>query len=228
MNTVFKKPPGRPRDETLQARRQEEILAEATKVFAEHGYPNTDVQRIADRLNVGKGTVYRYFPSKRKLFLAAVDRGVRRLHERVESDVAGIADPLERIVQAIHSYLAFFDENKELVELFIQERAEFKDRKQPAYFAQHEATKGPWQDLFRDLVAAGRVRDIPIDRADVTGDLMYGTIFANHFARRRTSPREQAENILDIVFHGILTDKERKRRSSERVRVSATREPDQA
>jgi AcrR family transcriptional regulator len=226
MTALSKRPPGRPKDEALQSRRQEEILAAATRVFAEHGYPSTDVQVIADRLGVGKGTVYRYFPSKRDLFLAAVDRGVRRLHERVEADTAAVADPIDRIVQAIHSYLAFFAENKELVELFIQERAEFKDRKQPAYFEQRDATCGPWDDLTRKLMAEGRVRDLPLDELrDVTSDLLYGTIFANHFARRDTPPRAQAEQVIDLIFHGILTDKERKRRG-ERARAHPPRESD--
>ena len=64
-------------------RRQEEILDVAARVFAERGFPGTDVQEIADELEVGKGTIYRYFPTKRKLFLAAVDRAMRRLREEV-------------------------------------------------------------------------------------------------------------------------------------------------
>ena len=227
MTALSKRPPGRPKDEALQSRRQEEILAAATHAFAECGYPSTDVQVIADRLGVGKGTVYRYFPSKQELFLAAVDRGLRRLNERIEADTAGVADPIDRIAQAIHSYLAFFAENRELVELFIQERAEFKDRKQPAYFEQREATCGPWDDLIRQLMAEGRLRDIPVEELrDVTSDLLYGTIFANYFARRDTPPRAQADQVIDLVFHGILTDKERKRRG-ERGRGSAAKEPNQ-
>jgi AcrR family transcriptional regulator len=216
MTTLSKRPPGRPKDEALQSRRQEEILAAATRVFAEHGYPGTDVQVIADRLSVGKGTIYRYFPSKSALFLAAVDRGVRRLHERIEADTTDVADPIDpidRIAQAVHSYLAFFAENRELVELFIQERAEFKDRKQPVYFEQRDASCGPWDELMRGLMAAGRVRDVSVNELrDVVSDLLYGTIFANHFARRSTPPHAQAGQILDLMFHGILTDKERKRR----------------
>ena len=39
----------------------------AALVFAQHGYGNTDVQFVADALHMGKGTVYRYFPSKEAL-----------------------------------------------------------------------------------------------------------------------------------------------------------------
>ena len=42
---------------------------------------------------------------------------------------SGIDDPLERTVQGIRSFLAFFAEHPQFVELLIQERALFKDRK---------------------------------------------------------------------------------------------------
>ncbi|MFL5342935.1 MAG: TetR/AcrR family transcriptional regulator [Gemmataceae bacterium] len=202
---------GRPRDEALQARRQEEILDAAAALFARNGYPNTDVQQVADALGVGKGTVYRYFPSKEELFLAAVDRGIRQMEDYVHGSVEGVADHVELIVQAIRAYLVFFDENPQLLELFVQERAEFRGRKKPAYFAQREAGCGASNDFLRSLIAAGRLRDIPVERIrDVSGDLLFGTVFANTLAGRRPDPDEQARQITDILFHGILTDKERK------------------
>jgi AcrR family transcriptional regulator len=210
---------GRPRDETLQARREEEILDAATRLFARHGFSQTDLDSVALALGVGKGTLYRYFPSKRELFLAAVDRGMRRLMDAVNASAARAADPLDRIVEAIRTYLAFFDRHPELVELFIQERAQFKGRAQPTYFAHQEANAGPWQAMYDRLVAEGRVRALPTapDR-DVVGDLLYGTILANYFAHRPASHEDQAQSIVDVVFYGILTDAERRRRPAPRVR----------
>jgi AcrR family transcriptional regulator len=207
--------PGRPRDEALQSRRREEILDAAAPLFAERGFASTDVQVLADLLQVGKGTIYRYFPSKADLFLATVERGVRGLHQAIEARVADVADPLEQIVVAIHAYLEFFDAHPALVELFIQERAQFKDRKTPTYFAVHAAHVGPWREMYQRLVQEGRVRDLPqTEDQEVVHDLLYGTILANYFTGRRSSHAEQAQNIVDIVFQGILTDSERKRRKS--------------
>ena len=202
---------GRPRDEALQARRQVEILDAAAALFARNGYPNTDVQQVADALRVGKGTVYRYFPSKEELFLAAVDRGVRQMESRIIADVTGIADPIAILEEAVRSYLRFFDENPQLLELFVQERAEFRTRKKLAYFAQREAGCGPWYDFLRGLIAQGRVRPQPVEAlGEVIGDLLFGTVFANTLAGRRLDPNQQAREIVDILFHGILTDRERK------------------
>ncbi len=75
---THKKPPS-PASEALWATRKEEILTQAATLFARHGYSETDTQLLAETIGVGKGTVYRYFPSKRELFLAATDRVMRMM-----------------------------------------------------------------------------------------------------------------------------------------------------
>lgn len=206
------RPRGRPRDASLAARRREEILVVATRLFAERGFASTDLQVAADALGVGKGTVYRYFPTKRELFLAAVDRAMRLLKDTLDAATANIDEPLLRMQTAVRTYLGFFDAHPEYVELLIQERAEFKDRKKPTYFVHREANVGPWQALFRSLIAAGVVRDVPVERiTDVLGDLVYGTMFTNFFAGRRRDLRAQADDLLDIVLVGLLTPAGRRR-----------------
>jgi hypothetical protein len=115
--------------------------------------------------------------------------------------------------RGIETYLEFFAEQPELAELLIQERAQFRDRRKPTYFEYREANRGRWLETFHSLIAQGKVRDVPIERVlDVIGDLLYGTMFANYFAGRRRSPREQAQDIMDLTLNGILSDAERKGR----------------
>jgi AcrR family transcriptional regulator len=207
------KKPGRPVDPGLGVRRREEILEAAAVLFARHGYSQTDTQILADKLQVGKGTLYRYFRSKQELFLAAVDRVMHQLRERIDAGIEAIEDPLDRIAKAVHLYLEFFAEHPEFVELLVQERAQFKDRKKPTYFQHREANVGRWWAVYRSLIADGRVRNVPVERiTEVFGNLSYGTVLANYFAGQRRPPADQARDILDIVFHGILTDAERRRR----------------
>jgi len=217
MKTAPHRGPGRPVNHEIRTRRQEEILDAAAKLFAGRGYSEANVQELADILQVGKGTVYRYFPTKQELFLAAVDRLMQRLTEAIDASTEGIEDPLGQMVELFRTYLAFFAEHPECTELLIQERAQFKDRKKPTYFAYREANMQRRQEHVRSLIAAGRLRDIPIDRiGDVIGDLLYGTMFTNYFTGRHRSPEEQADDLLDIALFGILSDSERKRRGTKR------------
>jgi AcrR family transcriptional regulator len=199
--------------ESLWASRCEQILETAAQLFAKHGYAGTDTQLLAEKLGVGKGTIYRYFPSKEELFLAAADRVMRQMKKQVDACIKDIADPLDQIEEAIRAYLAFFAEHPDFVELLMQERAQFKDRKQPTYFQHRQANVEPWRAMYRSLIAQGRVREMPVERIlDVLSDLCYGTMFTNYFTGQRKPSAVQAQDILDVVFHGILSDAERKRR----------------
>ncbi|MBI4717097.1 MAG: TetR/AcrR family transcriptional regulator [Planctomycetes bacterium] len=206
---------GRPRDPSLAARRRHEILDAAAKLFAQRGFAATDLQVVADELSVGKGTLYRYFPSKGRLFLAAVDRGMRRLRECVDAACETVGDPLEQIVAAMGAYLGFFDAHPEFAELLIQERAVFRDRKKPTYFEHREANIGRWRSLFAGLIAEGRIRDVPPEQiTNVLSNAGYGTMFTNFFTGRRRPLQAQAREIVDVVLHGILTPAERVRRGA--------------
>tara|TARA_R110002072_G_scaffold289831_2_gene457108 strand:+ start:47003 stop:47653 length:651 start_codon:yes stop_codon:yes gene_type:complete len=203
------RPVGRPPDAELQERRSAEILDAATAVFSENGFAAADVQEIANKTGVGKGTVYRYFPSKEELFLAAVDHGMRRLKSAVDAAIAGVEQPLERIAEGVRAYLAFFDEHPEIVELLIHERAHFRDRKKPTYFVHRDANMAPWQALFRELIQDGVVRDIPVERiTEFVSDVVYGTMFTNYFSGRKATLSSQSDTILDMVFHGLLVGRE--------------------
>jgi AcrR family transcriptional regulator len=214
IHSKVKKGPGRPKDEALQERRRVEILDAAAAVFAREGYRNTDLQQVADALKLAKGTLYRYFKTKENLFLSTVDRGVERLHEYLQASIRHVEDPLERIAGGIRAALAYLEAHPGLVELMIQERAEFRDRAKPDYFVmRREARKAPWEQLIRELIASGRVRDVPPRRVtEVMGTLVHGTMMTNHLCGRHKSHEEQATDVLDVLFNGILTDAERRRR----------------
>jgi AcrR family transcriptional regulator len=57
------------------AERREELIAAAVHEFARGGLHGTPVERIARRVGVAQPYVFSLFPSKRELFLAAVERG---------------------------------------------------------------------------------------------------------------------------------------------------------
>lgn len=208
------RPRGRPRDPALAARRRAAILDAASGVFALRGYRDTNLQNVADALGVAKGTLYLYYASKEELFLAAVDQGMVRLREHVRGTYKDVADPLDRLAVAIRAYLEFFKAHPDLAELLIQERAEFRDRKAPTYHEHRRTNEAVWRDVFAGLIAAGRVRDVPVERIlDVIGDMVYGTMFTNHFTGRHKPLAQQAEDIVDVLFFGLLTPAERRRRA---------------
>lgn len=126
--------PGRPRDESLTQRRRGEILDRAARIFADTGFRQTDLKVVAYSLGVAKGTLYNYFPSKEDLFFAAIDQGLDDLSEAVAASSYSVSalpvhtlDPRHALRCKVEAVLGFFESNRHIFELFLQERAEFRN-----------------------------------------------------------------------------------------------------
>src|SRR5512138_2241674 len=81
-----------PRPQTIT---DDEILAAARAVFLDRGITAT-VEEVAARCGVGEATVFRRFPTKQALFLAAMDTAgepewLQTLRERTKGDDIRIA-----------------------------------------------------------------------------------------------------------------------------------------
>lgn len=79
-----------------RARRRDEILDVAVRLFAEDGFEAVTLDRIAAAAHVAKRTIYSYIGDRTEVFLAAVER----LRERALQQ-APRADGLEQLAQAI-------------------------------------------------------------------------------------------------------------------------------
>ena len=80
--------------------KRDEILAAAEKEFARRDFHLVLMDDVAARAGVGKGTLYRYFPTKDELLPgnrpARARRVARRLHARLRRGRADREDPGDR------------------------------------------------------------------------------------------------------------------------------------
>lgn len=74
------------------AERREELIAAAAHEFAHGGLHGTPVERIARRVGVAQPYVFSLFPSKRDLFLAALQRGFERVAQTFHRAAAEYAN----------------------------------------------------------------------------------------------------------------------------------------
>jgi AcrR family transcriptional regulator len=74
------------------AERREELISAAVHEFAHGGLHGTPVERIARRVGVAQPYVFSLFPSKRELFLAALERSFERVAETFRGAAADYAE----------------------------------------------------------------------------------------------------------------------------------------
>jgi len=184
--------------------RRQKIIESAARQFADRGFDECDMDCVAAKVGVAKGTLYLYFPGKQELFFACVDWGMAEMQREVREAAAAVADPVRKMARGIRAYLEYFETHPEQVELLIQERAIFRNRKRPTYFEYRDANRGPWRELYLGLVKQRRMRDdVAVERIlDAIGSLLYGTMFTNRFVGRTISLDEQYRALLAIIFRG--------------------------
>lgn len=93
-----------------QRARQERIVAVALELAGEGGYDAVQMREVAEKADVALGTLYRYFPSKKHLLVAAMGQELTRMRdavmiqgrrpedarERLQRVVSGVTDALGR------------------------------------------------------------------------------------------------------------------------------------
>ncbi len=197
--------PGRPVDPARQRKRRREILETAGRLFAGRGYSKTDVAEIATALGLTKASIYHYYESKEALFFAAVDAKFERLSEQMSALAERVGSDVSGIASACETYLRFFAENPDAVELMIQERSMFKDRETPTYFLYRDATLRHWTVVFEELIGRGAFRAVaPVATLRLVSDLLYGRVISNFFVGDTRDAREQTKEVMDLVLLGLL------------------------
>lgn len=185
--------------------RKDEILAAATAVFAERGYQVADTQAIADKACVGKGTLYRYFPTKENLFREALRRHLDILSEKLINARDQHSNPLLKLKAAMGAYFLFFQEYPETIELFAQERAEFGSKVTPLYFERMMQSRDEWRGLYKDICTQFPVRDVSIDDMMARGrELMHGATYTICNNDGSSGAYAQLDAIFEFYLFGIL------------------------
>lgn len=89
----------------LPAERQEAILQIAYEEFALKGYQNASLSTIIKKIGIAKGSFYRYFSSKKNLFIYLLEAGTGRrfmnLDRIVENKKIGFFELLKQNLKAI-------------------------------------------------------------------------------------------------------------------------------
>jgi AcrR family transcriptional regulator len=192
LNGGGKRPPGRPRSEQARVA----ILRTTLKVLGKTGFSNLTIEEIADRAQVGKATVYRWWPNKGALIADAfASSTVSKLHfpdsGSVDTDMSQqmrqlikiFRSPMGRIVSAI---LAAGQSDKSLIFAF-RERF-LMPRRREAY-----AT------LRRGIVRGELRKDID---PDLLLDSLYGPIYMRFLIQHDQLTPAFVDHLCTLVLGG--------------------------
>ena len=186
----------RPRGRPPTAGLRERILRAAESVFLSQEFHEALMDDVARASRVGKGTLYRYFPSKRALYRALLVDGMDRLRSELTAAGAGPEEPLLKLDRLVHGFLEHFGTRRRLLALVSRHesqpgRNEWR-RRRADFVAVFEAA-------LAEGIAAGQLR--PIDPR-FGANLLVGMLRGADNAR---TSRDTLEGLVDSVIAVFLS-----------------------
>jgi AcrR family transcriptional regulator len=89
--------------------RRRQLLERATGLFAQHGYDELSMARIAREAGISKPLLYHYFPGKRQLFEAALAQAAEEHLARVATDPD--AGARAQLLTSLDAFLGWIEAN---------------------------------------------------------------------------------------------------------------------
>ncbi|NPV90123.1 MAG: TetR/AcrR family transcriptional regulator [Firmicutes bacterium] len=99
---------------------KQRIIETAATLFAERGFEAVPVREIADRAQVNVAMINYYFRNKNGLYHAIIEKLMGELNERLESEVAEGADPVDRLKRYVYSYVSYLRQESQTAQLVFQ------------------------------------------------------------------------------------------------------------
>lgn len=187
-----------------RSRRIDEILRVAAGLIAERGYYATNLEDIAERLDLTKATLYYYFPSKEALVSACIETLGTEATQRLEATQADLADPARtpasRLRELIISHVVLLlHDYPETGRMFSQ----FIDWPEP-HRTRIKQLRRRHDQMFRAVIEQGvATGDLhPID-PDIALHCLYGALnqtLAWYRGRGRSQLAETAARIADTTL----------------------------
>jgi AcrR family transcriptional regulator len=191
-------PRGRPPTPGLR----EAILAAAEDVFARHDFHQVQMDEVARASGVGKGSLYRHFPSKRALYLAVVFDGIARLRDEIAAATASSAPPVEKVERIVQATLRHFWRRRQFF-AFIHEQEHKADADVQEWLRQRARLTGLVQQVVREAIADGALRDVD---ARIATEMLFGMMRA---ANRYRAPADTlpalATTVVEVFLRGVGT-----------------------
>jgi TetR/AcrR family fatty acid metabolism transcriptional regulator len=181
--------------------KEEQILQAAVEVFAAKDFHEVLVDDVAARAGVGKGTVYRYFPTKEDLYFATVFAGMDQLRAEVERAARG-RESVREILEAIAiGFLAFFWSRRPLLALIYRYEMRLSGPQEAEWLKRRGAIADEVAGVFARGVASGEVS--PIDPR-LAAELFLGMIRAiNVYRTEKHDAETLGRQVAAAIIEGL-------------------------
>lgn len=179
------------------------ILAAAEEIFTRHDYHEVLMDDVARASRVGKGTLYRYFPGKRELYLAVMFEGIEQLRSELQTVVELPGPPVLMIERIVHCILEYFWDRQFFFALIHRNEHKPDDPDAQEWLRRRTELSRVVQRALKKVMAAGQVRDVD---ARIATEMLFGMLRgANRYRTTHDTLDAMVAAVLDVFLFGVGT-----------------------
>ncbi|MGC3992437.1 MAG: TetR/AcrR family transcriptional regulator [Chthoniobacteraceae bacterium] len=192
---------------------RERILEAAIELFAKNGFAGTTTKQIARLAKKNEALIFRYFPTKKDLYAAIIQRKISR-RSSVELMEALNADPSDNnafLRELVSKVICVKSEDTQFLRLLYFSALEGHELSQLFFDTYAKQLRAQLNQFMKAGMEAGRFRkmDPRLASRALIGMLAHYQVATElfHFEPDMPSPAEAAQVFVDIFLNGISTQK---------------------
>jgi len=194
------------------AQREETILNAARQLFTPSNWQTVTIDQIAEKAEIGKGTVYKHFKSKDEVYSQMVLAFLETLSARAET-IPDDLDVLEKIKGFARGYWQAYLENPLMLEMMLYCDHQFvQENLSEEFTGQFVCMDNSLQNfvtgLIEEAVRQGKLEDRGASSMMIQGwgTLVGGLQLTFHFKGngvfQTLDPEEMLESLIDFILRG--------------------------
>ncbi|HVL25204.1 MAG TPA: TetR/AcrR family transcriptional regulator [Thermomicrobiales bacterium] len=185
--------------------KRDAILRAAIKVFARHGYFQSQVADVARVAGVAAGTVYLYFRSKDDLLVSIFERTMKDAIDEGRAALADVADPVDRLRRIARLHLDRLGRDRDLavvMQVELRQSIKFMERCSSTHLQDY---LNIIRRTISDGQAAGAFRNDVSPNA--AAKVLFGALdeMATNWmlSRRKYALAGDADVVVDLIIGGL-------------------------
>lgn len=196
------------RNKELVAKRREQIVLAAIKLFSRKGFHQTSLRELAEESGISHGNIYEYVGSKQDIFFLIhqfIDHLATQESNRI---IENFDDPLEKLRRMVKAEFQLMYEWSDAVLLLYQETHVLDSPRLKALLERERVRVQLIQNVLKEGMDRGQLRSFnTLIAANLIKSMAETWVVKRWDLRGYIDRREMERAILDVAFNGLLGGK---------------------
>lgn len=183
---------------------REGILRAAETIFTRRDFHEVLMDDVAQECGVGKGTLYRYFPSKRDLYLAVMFEGMEALCNDLRAALRGPGVPADKIEGVVRCILGHFWDRRLFFALIHSNEHKPDNSDGREWERRRNEIIAIIQDAFEAAIVAGHVRGID---PHIAAQMLLGMVRGvNRYRKPQDTLDDLVAAVVTVFWKGVALE----------------------